>query len=57
MGIDDKIENTKDENLGKAKAKAGEVTGDQDLRAEGETQEAKGGLKAAGEKVKDAFRK
>ncbi len=57
MGIDDKFENAKDQAAGKAKSAAGEATGDQDLQAEGKNQEAKGDLKAAGEKVKDAFKK
>lgn len=57
MGIDDKFDNAKDENVGKAKAAAGKATGDDDLRAEGEAQETKGNLKSAGEKAKDAFKK
>lgn len=57
MGIEDKFENAKDENVGKAKAAAGEATDNQDLRAEGDAQQTKGGLKAAGEKLKDAFKK
>ncbi len=57
MGIGDKIENAKDENLGKAKAKAGEASGDENLQAEGEAQHSKGSLKSAGEKLKDAFKK
>ncbi|WP_435199468.1 CsbD family protein [Janibacter sp. GS2] len=57
MGIEDKFENAKDENVGKAKSAAGEATDNENLRAEGDAQQAKGGLKAAGEKVKDAFKK
>lgn len=57
MGIEDKFENAKDENVGKAKAAAGEAVGNEDLQAEGDAQQAKGGLKAAGEKLKDAFKK
>ncbi|HBO54671.1 CsbD family protein [Janibacter terrae] len=56
MGIDDKIENTKDQLAGKAKGAAGDATDDEDLQAEGQAQETKGDLKAAGEKVKDAFK-
>ena len=55
MGLDDKIENATDETVGKAKAAAGKATGDDEMRAEGEVQETKGNLKAAGEKIKDAF--
>lgn len=56
MGMDDKMENAKDENVGKAKAAAGKATGDEELRAEGKNQETKGNLKSAGEKAKDAFK-
>ena len=57
MGIGDKIENAKDENVGRIKSAAGDATDNPDLQAEGDAQQAKGGLKAAGEKVKDAFKK
>jgi uncharacterized protein YjbJ (UPF0337 family) len=56
MGFDDKAENKKDELAGKAKQKAGELTEDERLEAEGRGQKAKGNLKQAGEKVKDAFK-
>jgi uncharacterized protein YjbJ (UPF0337 family) len=56
MGLDDKAENKKDELAGKAKQKAGELTDDERLEAEGRGQEAKANLKQAGEKAKDAFR-
>ena len=56
MGIEDKFENAKDQTLGKAKGAAGDATGDRDLQAEGKTQETKGDLKSAGEKIKDAFK-
>jgi uncharacterized protein YjbJ (UPF0337 family) len=55
MGLDDKAENKKDELAGKAKQKAGELTDDERLEAEGRGQEAKANLKQAGEKAKDAF--
>jgi uncharacterized protein YjbJ (UPF0337 family) len=54
---DDKIENKKDELVGKAKEKTGELTDDERLADEGRGQQAKGNLKQAGEKVKDAFKK
>ena len=57
MGIGDKFENAKDQAVGKAKDAAGEATDNEDLQAEGKVQEGKGDLKAAGEKVKDAFKK
>ncbi len=56
MGLDDKIENKADELAGKAKAKAGDATDDQDLEAEGKTQEGTANLKQAGEKIKDVFK-
>jgi uncharacterized protein YjbJ (UPF0337 family) len=38
---------------GKVKEAAGDITGDQDLKAEGEKQQVAGDVKNAGEKVKD----
>jgi len=57
MGLDDKIENAAEKLGGKGKETAGDATGDESLRAEGKGDQAKGDLKQAGEKVKDAFRK
>ncbi|MDF9749047.1 CsbD family protein [Arthrobacter sp. NPDC056886] len=57
MGIGDKIENAAEKAGGKAKEAAGNATGDDRLKAEGQTDQAKGDLKQAGEKVKDAFKK
>jgi uncharacterized protein YjbJ (UPF0337 family) len=57
MGLDDKIENTAEKLGGKGKEAAGEATGDESLRAEGQADQTKGDLKQAGEKVKDAFKK
>ncbi|RCK68329.1 CsbD family protein [Desertihabitans brevis] len=56
MGADDKLENKTDELKGKAKQGIGEATDDRDLQAEGQADQTKGGLKQAGEKVKDAFK-
>jgi uncharacterized protein YjbJ (UPF0337 family) len=56
MGTDDKIENKAEELKGKGKESVGEATGDEQLQAEGETDQAKGNLKQAGEKVKDVFK-
>jgi uncharacterized protein YjbJ (UPF0337 family) len=56
MGTDDKIENKGEELKGKAKETVGDATGDEELQAEGETDQAKGNLKQAGEKVKDVFK-
>lgn len=55
MGLDDKLKNSAQEKLGKAKEGVGDATGDDDLKAEGKADQVKGGLKQAGEKVKDAF--
>ena len=41
---------------GKAKSRVGGATGDRDLQAEGDKDQAKGNLKNAGENVKDAFK-
>ncbi|HJQ89190.1 MAG TPA: CsbD family protein [Propionibacteriaceae bacterium] len=56
MGIDEKADNKADELKGKGKKTVGDATDDRDLEAEGRAQEAKGNLKQAGEKVKDAFK-
>jgi uncharacterized protein YjbJ (UPF0337 family) len=57
MGAENKAANRVTEVRGKIKKKAGQATGDTDLEAEGRAEEAKGDLKQAGEKVKDAFKK
>lgn len=56
MGAVDKAKNKAEELAGKAKEKVGEATGDKDTEAEGHKDRAKGNLKQAGEKVKDAFK-
>ncbi|WP_203566510.1 CsbD family protein [Aestuariimicrobium ganziense] len=56
MGVDDKLENTKDQAVGKIKQAAGDAKDDPGLEAEGQSQETKGDLKQAAEKVKDAFK-
>jgi uncharacterized protein YjbJ (UPF0337 family) len=55
MGIDDKIENKAEDLKGKAKEATGEATDDEDLEAEGKTDQTKSSLKDAKENVKDAF--
>lgn len=57
MGLDDKLKNSAEKLVGKAKEGAGDATNDDQLKAEGQTDQAKGDLKNAGEKVKDAFKK
>ena len=56
MSLADKAKNKGEELMGQAKKEAGKATGDEDLQAEGEVDQAKGNLKQAGEKVKDAFK-
>jgi uncharacterized protein YjbJ (UPF0337 family) len=57
MGLGDKIENAAEKAGGKGKEAAGAASGDESLRTEGQSDQAKGDLKQAGEKVKDAFKK
>ena len=56
MGTDDKIDNKLEEFGGKAKEGVGRATGDEELQAQGEGDQAKSNLKQAGEKVKDVFK-
>jgi uncharacterized protein YjbJ (UPF0337 family) len=56
MGLDDKIDNKKEEVGGKVKEHVGKATDDEDLEAEGKVDQSAADLKQAGEKVKDAFR-
>ncbi len=55
MGLDDKIDNKADELKGKVKEGVGDATGDRDLQAEGQADQANRNLKQAGDKIKDAF--
>jgi uncharacterized protein YjbJ (UPF0337 family) len=54
VGIEDKVRNTAESAKGKTKDAVGRATGDKSLEREGKTDQAKGHLKQAGEKVKDA---
>ena len=56
MGVDDKAKNKAQEVKGQAKERLGRATDDQELEAEGRTDQAKSDLKQAGEQVKDAFK-
>jgi uncharacterized protein YjbJ (UPF0337 family) len=56
MGEQDKASNFAEEKLGEAKEAVGKATDNEDLEAEGKTDQTKGSLKQAGEKVKDAFK-
>jgi uncharacterized protein YjbJ (UPF0337 family) len=57
MSAEDKVKNAAETAKGKVKEGAGEATGDESLEAEGRADQARGDLKQAGEKVKDAFKK
>lgn len=56
MGTNDKIKNKAQEIKGSTKEKVGDVTGNEDLQAEGKKDEMSADIKQAAEKVKDAFR-
>ncbi len=56
MSFVDKAKNKIEEAQGRGKEKTGEATGDDKLQAEGQTDQTKGNLKDAGEKVKDTFK-
>ena len=55
MTTRDKAKNTAQNVKVKAKETAGRVTGNEDLKAKGKTDQTKGNLKQAGEKVKDTL--
>jgi uncharacterized protein YjbJ (UPF0337 family) len=57
MATEDKAAAKATELKGKAKEGLGQATGDEQLEAEGQVDQAKGNLKQAAEKVKDAFKK
>ena len=54
---EDKAANKATEVKGEVKEGLGQVTDNEELEAEGKTDQAKGDLKQASEKVKDAFKK
>lgn len=56
MGADDKFSNKAEEMKGRAKEAVGDATDNEQWQAEGRAERAKGSLKQAGEKVKDAFK-
>ena len=57
MATEDKAANKVTELKGKTKKNTGKAIGNEQMEAEGRVDEAKGNLKQAGEKVKDAFKK
>ena len=56
MSTTDKISNKTEELRGKVKEGIGDATDDEALERQGKKDQAKGNLKQAGEKVKDAFK-
>ena len=57
MATVDKAKNSTQTAKGKVKEAAGKLTGNDKLRMKGKTDQAKGNLKQAGEKVKDAVKR
>jgi uncharacterized protein YjbJ (UPF0337 family) len=55
MGAMDKLRDKAQAAKGTAKEKVGDATDNEQWQAEGKADKAKGNLKQAGEKVKDAF--
>ena len=56
MATDDKLRNQGEDLKGKAKETIGRATDDEELEAQGRTDQTKASLKQAGEKVKDAIK-
>ncbi len=56
MGIADKAKNAAQDAEGKGKEAAGEATGDNSTKAEGQADQGKASAKKAGENVKDIFK-
>jgi uncharacterized protein YjbJ (UPF0337 family) len=55
MGTTDKMQDKVQSMGGEAKQKLGEATDNKEWQREGKSDQVKGDLKQAGEKVKDAF--
>jgi uncharacterized protein YjbJ (UPF0337 family) len=56
VATDDKLRNQGEDLKGKAKETLGRATDDEELEAQGRTDQTKSSLKDAGEKVKDAIK-
>ncbi len=56
MSAMDKMKNKVEDLTGQGKEATGKATGDRELQAEGQADQASGNLKQAGEKVKDVFK-
>jgi uncharacterized protein YjbJ (UPF0337 family) len=55
MGFFDKLKNKSQATKGDAKQQVGKAIGNEQMQVEGKVSSAKGNLKQAGEKVKDAL--
>jgi uncharacterized protein YjbJ (UPF0337 family) len=55
MGIADKAKNAAEDAIGKVKEAVGDVTGNDDLKAEGQKDQGVSGIKKVGEDIKDKF--
>ena len=55
MGIVDKAKNAAEDAIGQVKQVVGDVTGNDDLKAEGKKDEGTAGVKKVGENIKDNF--
>ncbi|MGB3355580.1 CsbD family protein [Mycolicibacterium hippocampi] len=55
MGIVDKAKNAAEDAIGQVKQVVGDVTGNDDLKAEGKKDEGTAGVKKVGENIKDKF--
>ncbi|GAA2494450.1 CsbD family protein [Streptomyces thermolineatus] len=56
MSTERKADSAAERLKGKAKETVGRATGNEEMEAEGRVEQAKGDIKQAGEKAKDAFR-
>ena len=57
MGMLDKAKNAAEDAEGKAKEKVGEHTGDDEMKHDGQKDQAASSVKSAGEDIKDAVSK
>jgi uncharacterized protein YjbJ (UPF0337 family) len=57
MGLGKKIAHSAEKNKGRMKKDTGKDTGNRSLEAKGKGEQAKGGLKQAGQNIKDAFKR
>ncbi|VEG58213.1 CsbD-like protein [Mycolicibacterium aurum] len=55
MGIADKAKNAAEDAIGQAKEVIGNITGNDDLKAEGKKDQGVSGAKKVGENIKDKF--